>query len=189
MSDLDLKKLWQSDEPDDGPTMDLESVKKQAQAFERKIRRRNALEWIASAFVVVFFGTDALDSETTAVAVGNTLIALAAIGISVYLWRKGRVELNVDPTMDAMGFAEAQAGAMEEQARLLAWVPLWYLGPLAVGMVVLMIGRFPTDGRGLVPWALTAGVVAVVFAGVAWLNIRGARKLRTQAGDLRAEID
>jgi len=188
MSDLDLKALWQSQEPAHGPALDLDSVKRKAQTFERKIRQRNILEWVASAFVVVFFGTDALHAETPLLMVGNALVALAGISISISLWRKGRVQPSVDTTMDAVEFAESHAADMEAQARLLARVPIWYLGPFAIGMAVLMAGQYPTDGSAIAPWATTAGLVAITFIGIAWLNHRAARKLRAAAAQVRTEV-
>jgi len=67
---------------------------------------------------------------------------------------------------------------MLRQARLLEWVPLWYLAPLVPGVVALLViaGRNGGFRAGLV------GVVfAAVFAAVAWLNRRGAAYLRALA--------
>ncbi len=189
MSDSDLKALWQSSDEGEELTMSVEEVRSRAQAFEAKIKRRNMLEWAASALVIYLFGTDALDAESTGILVGNLIMVVAAIGISVYLWRKGQVQLHFDPTQDTRTFALAHADALQAQARLLSQVPIWYLGPLALGLTVLMVSRFPSDGRGLTSWIGTTAIIVVVYAGIWWLNHRGAQKLRTQAAELLEELD
>jgi hypothetical protein len=188
MNDLDLKALWQGAE-DDEPPVDFEEMQSRASAFERKVRRRNALEWLASVFVILWFGRDAVYAETSVEMVGNWLVVGATIGVAVYLYLKGRVTVEVDPGQDTRTYVEAHANALDEQSRLLATVPLWYLGPLSVGMGVLMLGRMPIDGRPMGGWLGVVGLVIITFLGIAWLNRRGARTLRDEATSLRAELD
>ena len=189
MNDPDLKALWQSSDEDGELTMSVDEVRSRAERFEAKIKRRNVLEWLASAFVIYFFGTDALEAETTGLLVGNLIMVAAAIGISVYLWRRGQVQLAFDPTQDTRTFVVAHATALEDQARLLSRVPIWYLSPFAVGLMVLMASRFPTGDRSLTPWWGTVAIIMVVYAGIWWLNYRGAHTLRSQAASLLEELD
>jgi hypothetical protein len=51
----DLKRLWQSQKPE-LPEVALDEMRKRAQRYRRKIRRRNALEYVALTVVVVFLG-------------------------------------------------------------------------------------------------------------------------------------
>jgi len=189
MSDSNLKELWQASESQDGPSLDLETIKNQAEQFERRVRRRNALEWVASAFVLAWFGRDALLADTTLLAVGNGMIALAAVGISIYLWLNGRVQVDVNPTLDGVGFVKAQAEAMEKQASLIKMAPVWYVGPFAAGMVVLMAAQFPTGDKSLLGWGLTVGFMAAVLLLIVWFNLRAARAIQSQAQGLRASLD
>ena len=188
MSDFDLRGLWQGSTPE-GPSVDPEAVKTQARAFEQKIRRRNLVEWTAAALVVVSFGGRAVYADDWVVVAGNVLVALAALFIAVYFWRNGQVELTLDPTADTRSFLESHARAVEAQAQLVARAPLWYLGPLTVGMLVLVAGRRPPAAAPLGPGAATVGFVASVFLGVLVIQLRAARKLRAQARALRAELD
>jgi len=189
MSEFDLKALWQSTEQTERPEVDPEIMKQRAQAFERKVWRRNALEWVAAAFVFIWFGHDAIGSENTVEMVGNTLVAMAAIGIAVYLYLKGRIKTTSDPTSDTQTYMKAHAQILFDQARLLAGVPLWYLGPLSLGMIVLQWGRMPTDGQQMGAWLSVVVLVTAVFLGIAWLNHRGAKKLRHEAQMLLSELD
>ncbi len=189
MNDLDLKALWQTPPEEERPAIDPEVIESRAADFERTVRRRNALEWVASAIVIVLFGRDAINASTTAELMGNWLVVAAAIGVALYLYLKGRLSVEIDPTSDTRTYVEAHARALDAQARLLASVPLWYLGPLSVGMIVLMVGRMPTDGRPMIVWSVVVSLIVLVFAGIWWLNHRGARKLRDEAAALRAELD
>jgi len=187
MSEFDLKALWQHEETNPPLRFDLDAVKRRAQQFEAKVRRRNALEWIAAAFVFVWFGGDALGSETMGLMVGNAIIALAAVGLSFYLWRHGRIQGEADPSLDACAFVAAQAQNLERQAHLLAQAPLWYVSPLALGVLVLHAARIPPGGRALLVWSLVGSFFVLVFAGVTWMNRRGAKRLRAEAARIRVE--
>ena len=119
MSDFGLRELWQGSTPE-GPSLDPETVKNQAQAFERKIRRRNRVEWTAAALVFGSFCGRAVYADDRVVMVGNVLVALAALFIAVYFWRNGRIELTLDPAADTHSFIESHARAVEAQAQLVA---------------------------------------------------------------------
>ena len=188
MSDLDLKALWQTPEETSAPAFDIEDIQRRAHQFERKIHRRNLAEWAASAFVLVWFGHLAVVAESTLIAVGNAMVALSAVGISVYLFAKGRVDKQVDPAASTQGFLQAHAESIQAQARLLRTVPLWYLGPMGVGLAVLMTGHFQLAGAGDWNFWVAVGVVAVVFAVVAWINHRAAVKLEQKADAILAQL-
>ena len=186
MSDLDLKTLWQQGTPEQPPAFDLDAVKARARRFEARVRRRNLLEWLAGSVVFMWFGYEALLANTTPLLVGNAMIALAAVGLSVYLWKNGRVHIDPDASLDVCAYVEAQALTLDKQAKLLAQAPLWYVAPLAVGMAVRMAASMPTGDKSLVPWALVVGFVTLVFSAIVWFNLRGAKKLRREAAELRA---
>ena len=189
MSDLDLRDLWHSDPIADPPTMNVAEVQSKASAFETKIKRRNLIEWLACLVVVGLHAHDAFDSANALILTGNLIVVFAGLFIAVVLWRKGRVSLDADPTLDAVGFINAHAHALEAQAKLLSRVPLWYLSPIAIGLGFLFAGRYPTNGQPSIAWLLTITFVALVFISIAWMNLRAARKLRIDAKSLRSEFD
>ena len=189
MNDLDLKDLWQSTPVKSTPVLDVDRVKIEAHRFERKIRRRNVLEWLACAIIVGLHIRDLFESENLWMLLGNGTIVLGGAYIALVLWRRGRVTLDADPNQDTIAFIEAHATALEAQAKLLAKVPLWYLSPLALGIALQLVGRSIAAGKTSTGVLLAAGLVAVTFLGVAWLNIRSARKLNAEAGALRASLE
>ena len=74
------------------------------------------------------------------------------------------------------------------QRDLLRSVPRWYLGPFVPGLVLTLVGLWLANPGGSWRVGLGAAFVALVFAGVAWLNFRGARKLDEQIEVRRADV-
>ena len=189
MSDLDLKELWYSEPEKAPPTMNVAEVQSKASAFETKIKRRNILEWLACVVVVGLHAHDAFDSANALILTGNLIVVFAGLFITMVLWRKGRVSLDADPALDSVGFMHAHANSLDAQAKLLARVPLWYLSPIAIGLGFLFAGRYPSDGQPSMGWLLTVTFVALVFVGIAWMNLRAARKMRNDARALRSDLN
>jgi len=76
---------------------------------------------------------------------------------------------------------------VEEGLRwLLIWlhlVPLWYLAQLCTGMLLFSAPSRPSE---MGEFMMTLGVVAVLFAGITWLNRCAAVKIEESALALRA---
>ena len=98
MSDDFLKSAWAAqplDDVDDGtggatgerggrPAPDLQGS---TARLERKLRRRNLIEYAAGAFVIAMFGRDAWLAPNVVLLVGNLLIVLGTLFL---LWQLGR---------------------------------------------------------------------------------------------------
>ena len=117
MSDLDLKELWYSEPEKAPPTMNVAEVQSKASAFETKIKRRNILEWLACVVVVGLHAHDAFDAANALILIGNLIVIFAGLFIAAVLWRKGRVSLDADPTLNSVGFMHAHADALDAQAK------------------------------------------------------------------------
>jgi hypothetical protein len=187
MTERELKDLWNGQASD--TTVTLDDVKQRAAKLERQVRRRNLLEWGAAIFVVAFFGLGAWRADTTLELVGNALVVAAALFVSLYLWRNGRIERSEDPNTDTRSFVEAHAATLRQQARLIAAAPLWYVGPFALGLGVLLIDSFRDADLPLAAWLLSAAIELAILIGVALINLRGARQLRRRADDLLSSLD
>lgn len=189
MSELDLKALWTSDEPAEEFTVDIDALEARAADFERTVRRRNIMEWGAAALVVLWVGYDALGTTQPLQLLGQIIIIFAAVGISIYLYLRGRVTMEIDPSCDTRSYIEEVATSLEAQARLLARAPIWYLAPFAIGLVVQFVGYIPPDGAPTRIWWLVVSMVVATFLAIAWFNLRGARTLRQEALALRSQLD
>ncbi|WP_437630351.1 hypothetical protein [Sorangium sp. So ce854] len=185
----ELQRLWQS-APPDKEKIDMEALKRRGSKLRRTVRARNALESAAAVVALCLLGAQAyaaLGAGDHLSALGAALLMAGLLVVVGVLWKRGsnlRPPGLDAPTSEQIAFHRR---ALARQRDLLRAVPRWYLGPLVPGLVVLLVVgtlRFPL-GEGL-PYPtlaralLLAGhlaLVALVFAGIAWLNARAARKL------------
>lgn len=164
----------------------MQLVIDQAEKFQRKIRFRNLTEYVACAGLVAWAASFTLRSAAPPVIkAGVVLIALGGLAVTAILRLRGHAatrELSLTaPTREALGWHRSE---LVRQRDLLRAVPLWYLGPFVPGVATTLVGGWLTNpGQGL-RVALSAAFVALVFAGVALLNLRGARKLDQQIEEL-----
>ena len=158
-------------------------------AFERKIRRRNTLELVAAAFVVLAFGATAgifAAAGDWSLAIAPVLIVLAALFVVTKLFRDGSIETR-RPEDSCVGHLRRQ---LVRQRDLLRGVPKWYLAPFLPGMIGFYLAFAAKDAEtvGWIPaleaiWFNLATIV-VLFVGIAWLNLHAARKLDREIGAL-----
>jgi len=87
--------------------------------------------------------------------------------------------LRVHPATDTSFWQEA----FRAQAQLLRLVPLWYLAPLCTGMLLF---DAPTAPGQQGSFLTSLGIIAILFAGITWLNRHGATKIDASAQALAA---
>jgi hypothetical protein len=189
---VQLQSAWQS-QPVEPRRISLDEVRALATTFQRRIWRRNAREYVASAIVVIVFGVVALWVPEAVLRVGFGLLALgaAAVGLQLF-WRGGSRPL---PTFDGsvrqtMLFHRDE---LTRQRALLRTVWWWYLGPWLPGMVVVLgwrLGRaMRSEHESVVPTLLAISVVVAVFVFVGWLNAFAAKKLQVRIEALDHELN
>ena len=74
---------------------------------------------------------------------------------------------------------------MLRRAKLFRRFPLWGLAPSVPGLTLVL---WPRDTQDTLDWiviSMTIAFVALVFAVIGWLNLRGASKLTLQASSLK----
>jgi hypothetical protein len=187
MSDK-LIEQWGALSPDSRFT-DSAELALRAGVFERQIRRRNLIEFLAGAIVIVLFAR----SAWTASNAGHAFLALGwlagIIGTVIILanlyYRASTVQRR--PEDDCRTHLRAQ---LEHQRVALTSVPRWYIGPLIPGMSLIVAASTQSLaqqfgwGGALIRIAPSAALIAAIFVGVAWLNRRAARKLKAQIAEL-----
>lgn len=186
----DARNVWL--DPDDPPPPDvpIDEIIRRAEKLRRRLRRANALEYAAGAFVVVaFVAMAALDERLPAASrVGAAAIACAAVFVLTYLALRGAAgEVRRDETTLACYRAE-----LEKRRALLAAVPRWYLAPFWPGMA-LFFGGFAVarwgDPDAMRASALSIGLAVLVNVGIVLSNRRAARRLADELERLPAPLD
>jgi len=168
--------------------MSVEQIQASAGSFQRRIQWRNAREYVAAIAVVVFFGWEFSRTPDLLARIG---FGLMIAGMFYMVWAllsrgSGRA---LPEDAGRSSFIEFRRSELVRQRDLLSSVWRWYLGPLIPGMAVLLAMSFNHAIRGghtfpVVFVALFAVFIAAVFAGIARLNGRAARKLQRQIDEL-----
>lgn len=181
LNEVGLKALWQTQE-EEGPVMAIEDIRRHADTFGAQVRRRNLTEYVAGAVVIVLFGGFAVVAKDAMLRASGVAIVLGCALVMWLMWR--RASAGAAPAdaaaADLMAFHK---GELARQRDMLAWVPVWYLGPLVPGMALFYWGIARLGPVKASLWIAMAVSVAV-FAGVAALNLWAARGIQRQIDEL-----
>jgi hypothetical protein len=188
MNEDPAKQAWQASVEIAGAPP-LEEVRKGADKFYRRIRRRNAVEYVACVVVVVAFTAYVFVLPHVLQKLGSAMIVLATFYVAWQLHRRASAEPPEKAgTMPLLAFARAQMLRQRDALRSIFW---WYILPFIPGLVVMSLGNgldpeLAANGPPIwVRWLVFAGMGAVL-AGVWWLNQYGARKLERRIDEIDA---
>src|SRR4030095_15410441 len=100
-----------------------QEVRALAERFERTIIRRNRREYIASAFVVVWFGVWAWFAESAVVALGCWLVVLGTLSVVFHLHRHGTARRRAaeQDVMSCLEFTMAELVRQRDLLRSVWW--------------------------------------------------------------------
>jgi len=162
--------------------MSLADIRTRATRFQSRVRQRNALEYAASAFVIVFFTWAALTAPAPLIQLGAAMIVLGTFYVCWNLYTLARADA-VDGLNEVQAWTEFHRSELKRQRSALDTVWRWYLAPFAPGMVVFIAGvaftpetPMPVLARAIV-FGLGVGMIGAMFAGIAWLNKRAVKAL------------
>lgn len=151
-------------------------------AFEKKVRRRNLIEYVAGGLVIAMFGVLAVIFA----AAGEWLIvatALAIILAAVFVVMKLHRDGSTLGRLPEQSCREHLRDQLIRQRDLLRGVPKWYVAPFIPGLVgfYAVVSANIAAQRG---WAsamegmwvkLVLTMIVLIF--VVWLNVHAAKKL------------
>jgi hypothetical protein len=185
----DIRSLWQS-MPTTPVIISPEEMRAKARTFERRIRRRNATEYIASACVVAIFGWYATFPEpaTPLWPIANLMIIAGTLVVVWNLHRLARAR-NAQNATSFGALIDFHRAELVRQRDALKTVWLWYIMPVAPGVIAwfiaMSVGMPHRDpARIAIGVGGTALVVVLVFGGIILLNLLGAAHLQRQIDDL-----
>lgn len=189
MSEPDLKDLWQQ-QPVEYDAMTLEHIRGKATAFQKKIRRRNLVEYVAMGLVMLGFSPLLLRTEAWMMQVGGALMILATLYIGWQLHRRGSARTAPE---SGAALADFHRSELVRQHQAIRSAGVWYIAPTIPGMVMITLGRWfqhHAPGRTLevdrTIIALCTIIVALALL-VTWLIQRlGAHRLQKEIDDLDA---
>lgn len=181
---------WQSSSPDAAFSAPSEcSVR--VSKFERRIWRRNLLEYAAGVFIALVMGASAIAAFAKGEAGIGIALALTVIGVGVIMWGlyvRGS-NLARRPEDPCLVHLRRQ---YQRQYEALKAVPLWYIGPLIPG-VALLYFTIAAEVAAKIGWvqalqgvAGSAAITFGIFGAVALVNWFGARSLKRKIDEIDA---
>jgi hypothetical protein len=184
----DLQGAWRRRGTPEGSTettaRELDAARARAGELERTVRRRDRRETLIALALLPVFTYFALRADGLAVRLGSAILVAALVAIPLRLRAARR--RTPDPGLPVAQFLRLELEFVLRQRRLLLTVPLWYLGPLVVGVILFYAGASTS------PWR-TVLYGAVVLAFAAWiyrLNRRAVRQeLEPRERELRLWIE
>ncbi len=163
-------------------TLPADEIHRRHTAFERRVRRRNLIEYMTAALMIVAIaGLVLLDVQIGAFGISTIGLILLAIGGGVVVWQLHR-RTGARPPIDGdRPSIDAYRDSLRRERDALASVGYWYVGPSMPGMVTIYVGTFlkvaPGD-RPIVIAVAAATVLAMIW--VIRLNRRGAKALAAE---------
>lgn len=153
--------------------------------FDRTILWRNLREYIAGAVLILWFLWQSFDPVRRPVA----LAGIVAVGfVMVYLWRSHRKTTPLDAAADVRSYHAALLDRYDHQIRLLRSVKYWYVLPLYLWVLLVIVNVPSRSPGGRISYFLLA---TLFFAVVIWLNegygVRKLRRARKAAEELLRE--
>jgi hypothetical protein len=170
----------------------LEEVQAGADRFRSKVNRRNMIEYVASAFVIVVFTIYVFVLPIMLVKIGSALVVL---GTFVVVWQLYTRASPLSPAdAGTMSVCEHLRAQLVRQRDALASVFWWYLAPFIPGLGLMIVGKplesLETGGPTVLVGSLVPALpVLLVFYGIWWLNRRGARMLQAKIDEIDALMD
>lgn len=170
--------------------MSLADLHLHAQKFQSRIRNRNMIEYVAAGSVVAFFVWMIATVPEPIVQIGSGLIVLGALYVCWKLYQLGRAATRSEMNAAAQSWVAFHRGELVRQREALRTVWSWYLAPFVPGMVVFLAGVSFTEANPaplaarLTVFLAGAGLMAAVFAVIAWLNAQAVKRLDAQIAAL-----
>ena len=153
-------------------------------SLTRTVRIRNALEYIAGAFVIVLFSGSAIGAVIKGEWLIGLSLALVVAGTLVILWNLRRRASNLERLPEEPCLEHLRRQYSHQHAAL-STVPKWYIGPLVPGVtlfytaVTIRVSEatdFATAFEGISgPAAITFGIFAAIAA-ANWFAARGLKR-------------
>lgn len=181
--------LWTA-QAQDARGLSQEELARRSRLLQRRVLRRDLIEYAAGLFVMVAFGWMAVVIPFWSMRVACAITVLGTGIVMWNLWRRRPRDDAAALAQDAHAYYRAQLVAQRDA---LGSVASWYIGPTLPGMILFVaaVGHKSVQvmplAAALAPIALVTVSSAAVLWLVLWLNRRAARTLDQQIVALDAE--
>lgn len=190
----DMTSLWKN-QPLGQVEISLNQIQNQAQKLQRRILWRNVGEYLAGVVVVAVFSYYVWLFRSPVVRIGCALVIAGTLFVAYTLHKRGPAR-DVPGDMARRTCVDFHREELVRQRDLLRGVWAWYLLPFVPGMVVFLFGLYrwtlqqPNASAHAAEiaksYSVTAAGIALIFAGIGFLNWAAAAKLQREIDALDA---
>lgn len=183
--------LWAS-QPVTPVAIDTSDMAARADRLASRIRCRDAIEYAASAMVVVAFGWIGYAFDDALFRIACTAIIFGTLIVIRNLWVR---RVRSDPALLGQASHIHYRAELVRQRDSLASVWRWYLGPFVPGLLLFQFAIWRLTAPATGPMAATIGLlptalpIFAIFIGIHWLNRIAARRMTRLIEALDREID
>jgi hypothetical protein len=168
----ELTELWNS-QPSVATTKGAELmqiVEARTKKFDRRVRARNLREIIASVIGGAVLGWTMLGTHDPWKITGGVVMEIGLAVIIYVLLRYGQAGAEPDPSGTLTDYTQSLMEKYDRQIHLLKTAKYWYLLPMFVGIVIMLVGSVLGNMRAgtLGPKVFIWPVVLTAFFGFAW---------------------
>jgi hypothetical protein len=164
-----------------------QSIRQIAEEFQRKIRRRNGIEYAAALIVIAGYGCYIWLLHPALLRAGSALEVAGALYVMYQMHKRGSAK-PIPADMSVADCVDFHRQQLIRQRALVRRVWSWYLGPLVPGLAVFTVGALATppvhSAQHSMSWILVIAGFVLVFYWVARRNRRAADKLQRQIDEL-----
>ena len=162
----DLKNAWQSESGISPERFEQigRDVQNSTQRLQSVIFRRDMLETFASIIVIAAFAAWMFAASSSLARLGCAIIVIAGLVIPSVLWWARRREIQGASETNFRQFVDVEVEYLRRQSLIIRNVGVWYLLPIYVGMVLIVVGLV---GLKFELPELVGGAILLVFG--AWL--------------------
>jgi hypothetical protein len=181
MREEDLKAVWK--QQDTEPThMTTEQIRLKATSFQRTVWRRNLVEYVACAIVILVFSAYIWIFPNCLMKLGSLMEVLATLFIVFRLRTRGGAR-RLPPADAGMSLLTFHVKELSRQRDFVRTAWFWYVGPLMAGMLVFVWGMLEVarpEARGVL-----VGLAAIMLSFGVLISLANIWKAR----GLQREID
>ena len=173
------QELWRG-QTEEMTAMTLADIRREALAFQTRIRRRNAREYVGIVFGTILYGAFIWILPGMLTKMGSALTLLAMYYAVYQIRRDGAArELPTDAAAgDCLAFHRRQ---LTRQRDMLRRVGPWHIGPMVPGLALFFAGLWIAKVQSredAIIMTISALLSSAVLAVVYWLNVRAANRLQ-----------
>lgn len=175
----DLKDSWQSQSGISKERFDQigAGIRNSTNLLQKVIFGRDMVETCASVLVVAFVSALMFRAKNWIDWSGYVMVAIAGITIPIVLWWARLRSIATVSAANLRDFVDVEIGYLRRQILVLRWVALWYILPIYIGMVLIMIGLTgPQHSRPeMVVLAVCQVLIGCLCLFIWWLNQRASK--------------